>query len=126
MNTPIDYDQFCADWLSSWTGNQPEKLLSFYTPDAFYLDPANPLGIKGHSDMKRYFEKLLSKNPAWQWKAEEIFHTEKGFTLKWKALIPVKDQTLAIRGLDIVELSSNKINRNEVYFDRVPWMELLK
>ena len=126
MNTVIDYPQFCSDWLNSWSGNQPEKLLSYYTPDAFYLDPANPAGLKGQTEMKKYFEKLLSRNPEWKWTAEEIFPTEKGFTLKWKAMIPVNEQWLAIAGLDIVELSGNKITRNEVYFDRVAWLELLK
>jgi hypothetical protein len=126
MNTAIDYQKFCNAWLGSWNGNQPEKLLGFYTIDASYIDPANPSGINGQAALKLYFEKLLGKNPAWQWTAEEIIPTEKGFTLKWKAFIPVKEKSLTIYGLDIVELSENKISRNEVYFDRVPWMELLK
>jgi hypothetical protein len=126
MNTVVDYPQFCAAWLDSWSGNRPDTLLGFYTEDAFYLDPANPAGLEGHAQMKKYFEKLLSRNPDWQWAAEEIFPTEKGFTLKWKALIPVKEQSFSISGLDIVEMSANKISRNEVYFDRAPWMELLK
>lgn len=126
MNTPTNYSRFCYEWLNSWTGNQPLKLLGFYSDDAFYSDPANPSGLKGKDEMMKYFEKLLARNPEWQWTAEEIIPTEKGFTLKWKAAIPVKENSLTIYGLDIVELSGNKISRNEVYFDRVPWMELLK
>lgn len=126
MNVSLNYHQFCTDWLKSWSGNKPENLLEFYTEDAFYLDPANPSGITGQEKLKAYFEKLLAKNPNWQWTVEEVMPTEKGFTLKWKAMIPVHEKLLRIYGLDMVELTGNKISRNEVYFDRVPWMELMK
>jgi hypothetical protein len=52
--------------------------------------------------------------------------TEKGFTLKWKATIPVKDKTITLFGLDIVELQHQKISRNEVYFDRTEWLKAMK
>ncbi len=124
MNTPSNYQQFCNDWLNSWTGNKPEDLLKFYTPDAFYSDPANPEGLKGHDAMRPYFSKLLAKNPEWKWTATEIFAIEKGFTLKWQANIPVNGRELILQGLDIVEMQGGQISRNEVYFDRVPWMQL--
>lgn len=74
--------------------------------------------------MLAYFQKLLSKNPDWKWHAVELFETEKGFTLKWQAHIPVNGKELILQGLDIVELQGNLISRNEVYFDRVPWLQL--
>jgi hypothetical protein len=51
--------------------------------------------------------------------------TEKGFTLKWEASIPVGATTVIERGLDIVELRDDKISRNEVYFDRMAWMKAI-
>lgn len=116
---------FCHEWLASWTGNQPEALLSYYTDDAFYLDPANPNGLQGHAQLLPYFTKLLKYNPHWVWTAEEVMPTEKGFTLKWKAVIPVKDKTITLFGLDIVELREGKISRNEVYFDRTEWLKAM-
>ena len=123
-NTETNYYQFCTDWLNAWTGNKPNDLLSYYTADAFYSDPANPAGLKGQAQMQPYFEKLLSKNPDWKWEVAELFNTAKGFTLKWKASIPVNGKQLFLHGLDIVELEGNQISRNEVYFDRVPWLQL--
>ena len=38
---------FCIEWLNAWTGNNPEKLIDFYSDDTFYRDPANPEGING-------------------------------------------------------------------------------
>ena len=125
-DTQIDWRPVCDKWLSTWTGTDVSALLSFYTADAFYLDPANPDGIKGHKEMRGYFEKLLSRNPDWKWETVEIFNTDKGFTLKWKATIPVKNTRLTLYGLDILEMSGNKICRNEVYFDRIKWFDLMK
>lgn len=117
-----DYTQFIKTWLDAWTGNKPSALLEFYSDNAFYLDPAKPAGLTGKAELSKYFEKLLSKNPDWKWEAVEIFPTEKGFSLKWKASIPIKETSLILYGLDIVELTNNLISRNEVYFDRVPWL----
>jgi hypothetical protein len=119
----MDYESFCTEWLNSWAGNQPEKLLAYYSEDAFYVDPANVNGLNRHEQLLPYFSKLLKYNPLWRWTAEEIMPTEKGFTLKWKAVIPVKDKTVTLFGLDIVEMRDGKISRNEVYFDRTEWMK---
>lgn len=117
---------FIDDWLSTWTGNQPENLLKYYSEDAFYLDPALPSGIQGKDGLKTYFSKLLSRNPEWEWTSEEVIPTEKGCTLKWKAQIPVGEQTITLYGLDIVEINEGQISRNEVYFDRTPWMQAIQ
>ena len=110
--------KFCKEWLSAWTGNIPEKLLSYYAENAYYQDPAFPKGLVGHEQILPYFEKLLSGNPSWKWELEELFKTEKGFVFKWKATIPVGSKILSEKGMDIVELENKKISRNEVYFDR--------
>lgn len=113
-----DYFLFCKNWLEAWTGNRPKSLIAFYSEDAFYRDPGNVSGLCGHKEILPYFEKLLSKNPEWKWEATEIIPTEKGFILKWHALISVGPQVVEKEGLDIVELDhQNKITRNEVYFD---------
>lgn len=111
-------EKFIENWLKAWTGNKPEKLIEFYDKGAFYLDPAKPGGLTAHSEILPYFKKLLAQNPNWTWKAKEIIPTEKGFVLKWAATIPAKEKTIKVEGLDIVEVSNDKITRNEVYFDR--------
>ena len=120
--TRAEKTKFCHDWLSAWTGNQPEKLRSFYSAGAFYRDPGKPEGITG-AELLPYFKKLLARNPRWVWESVEVLPTDKGFCLKWKATIPVHNQIIYETGLDIIELHDGKITRNEVYFDRT---ELLK
>ena len=118
----MDVQKFCTEWLKSWTGGLPavEGLLQFYSEEAFYSDPARPQGVKGKALLKKYFEKLLSKNSEWVWTAEAVFPNEKGFTLKWKAVIPQAGKVTTLYGMDLVELSDNLITRNEVYFDPGP------
>lgn len=122
----MNLNDFIHEWLRAWTGNRPDALLEYYAENAFYADPAHPAGIVGQETLKAYFTKLLSRNPNWVWKAEEIIPTQKGCTLKWKAEIPVGEKTVELFGLDIVELENGKITRNEVYFDRVPWMKAME
>lgn len=122
----MNYESFCKAWLDTWTGNRPKELLKFYHADAFYSDPSKRTGLKGYDQLLPYFEKLLSLNPDWKWEALEIIPTQEGFTLKWKASIPVGDSLIEETGLDIVEMRDGLIIRNEVFFDRFNWMELLK
>ncbi len=48
--------EFCKGWLSSWTGNDPERLCSYYSDDTFYLDPGVPEGIKGKANLLKEFK----------------------------------------------------------------------
>ncbi len=112
-----DAEQFCNAWLPAWTGNDPLNLIDFYHEDALYLDPASKSGIKGRDEILRYFKKLLRSNPEWKWTTEEIIPSEKGFVLKWKAVIPLRNREVVEYGLDIVEVRDGRISRNEVYFD---------
>ena len=109
--------RFAEEWLPAWTGNQPEKLVSFYTDDAFYLDPAVPQGMQGKEKLLAYFRKLLAKNPNWIWTQESALPLEDGFVNKWKAEIPVGEKRVVCRGICLVHLRGNLIFRNEVYFD---------
>jgi hypothetical protein len=111
-------EELCSRWLPAWTGNHPEKLVEFYSQDAFYSDPVHRKGLHGHAELLPYLKRLLAANPEWKWEAVEIFPTEKGFTAKWKATIPAGNTTVVEYGVDIVEVAGGKVTRNEVYFDR--------
>jgi hypothetical protein len=118
--------EFCDRWLSAWTGNRPELLISFYSDDAFYSDPYIPQGLKGKEQLLAYLRKLISIYPNWKYEHVEIFPMENGFTLKWKVSLPVNNDTVVDYGVDIVEISNGKITRNEVYFDTVRLLKAIK
>jgi hypothetical protein len=117
---------FCNQWLPASTGNKPELLISFYSDDAFYSDPFIPQGLKGKEQILAYFRNFISFYPNWKYEHIEIFPTENGFTLKWKVSLPFKNDTVVDYGLDIVEISDDKIIRNEVYFDTARLLKAIK
>ncbi|KAA2284285.1 nuclear transport factor 2 family protein [Arenimonas fontis] len=113
--------RFAERWLPAWTGNDPERLLQFYSDDALYLDPGVPQGVRGKPALREYFRRLLARNPDWVWRQIEGIPMEGGFLNKWLARIPVGDTVLDIVGVCFVQLDdAGKIRRNEVYFDRAP------
>jgi hypothetical protein len=117
--TAAEARAFAERWLPAWTGNDPERLASFYADDAFYLDPGVPQGVRGKAALLVYFRKLLAYNPAWTWTQLEGIPLEDGFLNKWLAKIPVGPKTVEIVGVCLVQLdAAGLIRRNEVYFDR--------
>ena len=110
--------ELASRWLPAWTGNDPERLVSFYADDALYLDPVVPSGIRGRAALLAYFTRLLAKNPAWVWTQREAIPMEAGFVNLWHASIPSGDVPHEIDGVCLVAFRDGLIARNEVYFDR--------
>ena len=111
---------FAEQWLPAWTGNDPERLASFYAEEAFYSDPGVPTGLQGKPALLGYFRKLLSRNPGWVWRQLDGIPMENGFLNKWQADIPVGNRIVSCIGVCLVQLdTAGLILRNEVYFDRV-------
>ncbi len=125
MNKP-EILELSRRWLPAWTGNRPDCLIEFYAENAFYSDPANKTGLKGRAQILPYFKKLLAANPNWVWEAVEVFPSERGFTVKWKATIPVGSEVIIEYGMDIVEVDKGKVTRNEVFFDRSALLDVLR
>jgi hypothetical protein len=115
---PGEARQFAERWLPAWTGNDPERLASFYAEDAFYSDPAIPDGVRGREALTEYFRALLSRFPDWEWTHRGATPLEGGFLSRWQARIPIGDTVLECDGVCTVELRDGLISRNEVFFDR--------
>jgi hypothetical protein len=123
---PKELEAYCDRWLDAWRGD-PERLLAFYAPDAYYEDPARPDGLRGHEALRPYLTKLLARNPDWTWRRKSLHPVEGGFVVRHEATIPLGGGTLVERCMDLVLLDAQgRIARNEVYFDRSRWMDALK
>ena len=110
--------EVCRALAACRTGNNLELLASFYSEDAFYLDPAIPHGVTGKSALLTYFRKRLAYNANWVWRQIEGLPMEGGFMNEWRAGIPVGEKVLEVVGVCFVQLDAEgKIRRNEVYFD---------
>jgi hypothetical protein len=110
---------FAEKWLPAWTGNDPERLGSFYTEDAFYCDPAIPAGVRGRAALVAYFRKLLARNPYWVWTHRGSVPLPDGFLNEWHASIPVGGgRKVEVDGVCSVQLRDGLIYANRVFFDR--------
>jgi hypothetical protein len=109
---------FAERWLPAWTGNRPELLVSFYTDDAFYADPAVRAGVRGRAALLAYFTRLLARYPDWIWTHQSSIGLADGFLNKWHASIPTGGQVVEVDGVCTVQLRDGLIYSNEVFFDR--------
>ena len=107
----------CARWLPLLTGNRPEELVTVFTEDVFYRDPARPDGVQGKPALLTYFRQLLAAFPDWVWTVVDVWPTEGGFTLGWRVKIPVGANVIEETGMDIVLVRDGLIARSEVSFD---------
>ena len=117
--------RFTDRWLPAWTGNRPELLVSFYTDDVFYCDPAIPQGVRGREQLLAYFRKLLGRNPEWVWTHRGSVPLADGFLNLWHAAIPAGATVVEIDGVCTAQLRDGLIYRNEVYFDRSALLKTL-
>ncbi len=117
--------KFAERWLPAWTGNNPERLVSFYSDDVFYSDPAIPLGVRGREHLLAYFRKLLARNPNWVWTQRGSIPLADGFLNEWHASIPAGSAVVEVDGVCTVQLRSGLIYCNQVYFDRSALMTAL-
>ena len=114
---------FAETWLPAWSGNRPDLLISFYSDDVFYSDPAIPNGVSGRAALHAYFTKLLARNPAWVWTHRGSVPLADGFLNEWHASIPAGSRTVEVDGVCTVRMRGGLIFRNEVYFDRTELLQ---
>jgi hypothetical protein len=109
---------FAERWLPAWTGNDPERLASFYAVDAFYCDPAIPAGVRGRDALVAYLRGLLARNPSWVWTHRGSIPLADGFLNFWHARIPAGAGVVEADGVCTVQLRDGLIYSNQVFFDR--------
>lgn len=122
----MDLEGLCDAWFRDWTGGDVERLVAWYADGCFYSDPSRPAGIVGKDELRRYLQKWLPMNARMVWTREALYPVEGGFAVTWRATIPVGEQVLSERGMDLVLLDdAGRIARNEVYFDMSAWRKAL-
>jgi hypothetical protein len=117
---------FAAAWLPAWTGNRPERLAAFYTPDTFYSDPTIPEGVHGRDALTEYLTRLLARAPDWVWTQTASTPMRAGFVNYWQAQVPLGETELRLTGVCLVVLRDGLIARNEVFFDRTPLRDAVR
>jgi ketosteroid isomerase-like protein len=126
--TKTDHERIARQVLEAWNAHDVERVVAFYTPDLVYRDPNTSGEVRGEDAFRRYLRKLFA---AWRmhWSVRKVFPLEgtDGAAVLWHAtLTPVDgDATVEVDGMDLVMLQGERLERNEVYFDRAALASLL-
>ncbi len=124
----IDLSTIIKKFLDAWNAQDVDAVLACYTDDLFYRDPNTRGAVQGTDAMRRYLTKLFA---AWTmtWAEREAFPLEgvPGAAFLWRATFrkPDGEKVVSADGMDLVVLKGDRIARNEVYFDRAIFAELL-
>lgn len=115
-----EIERFNADWLQAWSDKDVERLLTFYTEDADYLDPQVPAGIKGHDALRVYLTGLFAALPATRYTPEAVWDVDGGYCGRWYLDAGEGEAAMRMRGFDFVQMRDGRISFNEVYTHTLP------
>lgn len=115
-----EIERFNADWLKAWSDKDVERLLTFYTDDAEYIDPQVPGGIKGHDALRAYLTQLFVALPQTVYTPEAVWAIDGGYCGRWYLDAGEGEGAMRLRGFDYVELRGGRISFNEVYTHSLP------
>jgi ketosteroid isomerase-like protein len=113
--------QLVDRFLKAWNSQDVESVVACYTDDLTYRDPNTRGAVQGADAMRRYLTKLFA---AWEmhWSSREIFRLEHidGGAFLWHATFQKTgdDRVVEADGMDLAIIRGDRLERNEVYFDR--------
>jgi hypothetical protein len=112
----MNLEDFNRRWLQAWSDKDVARLLTFYHPDAVYMDPQTVSGLKGHAALGVYLTGLFAATPPMRYDPHEIWPTANGYCGRWFCTISAPDGSAGyLRGFDLVVLDGDQIALNEVY-----------
>ncbi|MBI5118738.1 nuclear transport factor 2 family protein [Candidatus Poribacteria bacterium] len=108
-------------FLSEWNSQEVDRVVGVYTHDVVYVDPNTRGAVKGSDALRRYLTKLLARwKMHWSLREAHLFEDKIGCAVLWHATIQRAEggETVEMDGMDFVRVRGDKVERNEVYFDR--------
>ncbi|MBI5525686.1 MAG: nuclear transport factor 2 family protein [Deltaproteobacteria bacterium] len=120
----MDHAQLVAHaekFLGAWNSQDVEAVVACYTDDVVYRDPNTRGEVRGADGMRRYLSKLFA---AWRmtWALREGYPLKDrdGAAILWHATFRKEggEQVVEADGMDLVLMRGDRVERNEVYFDR--------
>lgn len=114
--------------VAAWNAQDVEAVVACYTDDLVYVDPNNRGPVEGSAALRRYLTKLFDR---WEmhWAVELIYPLadRDGGVALWHASLTARTtrRTAEVDGIDLVLIEGDRVQRNEVYYDRVALAPLL-
>jgi len=108
-------------FLSAWNSQDVERVVACYTADVVYRDPNTRGDVRGADALHRYPRKLFAGwTMHWSLREAHPLGDREGAAILWHATFQRADgnQMVEADGMDLVVVVGDRIQRNEVYFDR--------
>lgn len=113
--------RLARDFLAAWNSQEVEQVLACYTEDLVYTDPNTRGAVVGQEAMRRYLGKLFAAwTMSWSLREAHLLHGGEGCTVLWHATFrrAAGGPTVEADGMDLVLVRGDRIQRNDVLFDR--------
>ena len=120
---------FAGRFLDAWNSQDVQRVVACYTENVQYRDPNTRGTVEGAEAMRHYLRKLFASwTMHWTFREGFPFAGREGAAVLWHASIRKPDggQAVEVDGMDLVLLRGDRIERNEVYFDRLALQALLQ
>jgi steroid delta-isomerase-like uncharacterized protein len=121
--------ELAEKFITAWNTQEVDKVASCYSQDLVYIDPNIRGEITDQPALRRYLAKLFASwKMHWTIKDVQVFRDMDGAAARWHATWQSAGggKTVEADGMDFIAFKEDKIQRNEVYFDRMLIAELLK
>jgi hypothetical protein len=108
-------------FLAAWNSQDVERVVATYTDDVVYRDPNTRGEVRGSDALRRYLCKLFAAwTMHWSLREGHPFRDREGAAILWHATFQRAgdDRSVEADGMDLVLVVGDRIQRNEVYFDR--------
>ncbi len=116
-----DMHRLAEMFLDEWNSQEVDRVVSVYTDDVIYIDPNTRGAVTGSDALRRYLTKLLARwKMRWSLREAYLFDDKSGCAVLWHATFQRAEggATVEADGMDLVKVRGDRIERNEVYFDR--------
>jgi len=121
--------ELAEKFIAAWNTQEVDNVASCYSEDVVYIDPNIHGEITGQPALRRYLAKLFTAwKMHWAIKDVQVFKNMEGAAARWHATLQLAGggKAMEIDGMDFIAFKGDKIQRNEVYFDRMAIVDLLK
>ncbi|UCD56033.1 MAG: nuclear transport factor 2 family protein [Candidatus Hydrogenedentota bacterium] len=113
--------ELAEEFLAAWNSQDVGRVVAVYTDDAAYVDPNTRGAVKGAEALRRYLSKLFATwKMHWTLREAYLLDGRNGCAVLWHATFQKTEggTTVEADGMDLVVVRDDRIERNEVYFDR--------
>lgn len=113
--------QLAEHFLGAWNTQDVNRVVAVYTDDVTYVDPNTRGPVKGSDALRRYLTKLFGHwKMHWSLREAYLFDDRNGCAVLWHATFQKPDGGPIVEadGMDFVRVRDDRIERNEVHFDR--------